>query len=67
MQPPQITNERIAQACAAALEVLSGAGSARILALVDQLTVAKLVLRSVAAGETIIGTPAPEASAAEAK
>lgn len=59
-----INEQQVREACAAALEVLNGARSERILALADKIHVAKLVLNGLATGRFGIGeaTPATAAS-----
>lgn len=57
-----MNEQQVREALAAAFEVLSGAGSARILELADKLVLAKLVLRDVVAGSLMI-VPRPALSA----
>lgn len=61
----QITDAQIKGAAAAVVEVLNGASTRRTLALVDQLALAKQILTMVAAGQLIIGNPAPPPKPAE--
>lgn len=58
--PPQkqnvsVNDQQVREACAAALEVLSGAQPPRIMELMDKLMVAKLLLKGIAAGEIGVG------------
>ena len=53
----QVTEQQTRGAAAAALEVLSGAPSARILEQTEQISLAKAILRGVVAGQLAIVQP----------
>ena len=53
-----ISPEQIRQAFAATLEVLQGAGPGEILKLVEQISVAKMILRGIVSGELVVGRQA---------
>jgi hypothetical protein len=63
-EPTKINEQQTRGAQAAALEVLSGAPPARILEQVEQIALAKAILRGVVTGQLVIGPP-PAPAAAE--